>query len=284
MKGQIYKKNTLSFLVKLEDNSFLEVYARGNLKRGDNFLYVGDYVEVNIEEKIIERIFERKNILLRPYVSNVDAIFIVISKIPSPNFLVIDKQIIVANKENIPVYIVINKVDLKNSEKLIKKIREEYFSICPIIEISAEKKIGIEKLKDKFENKLIVLSGQSAVGKSSIIKVLSEKNIKIGEISKKNQKGKNTTRMIEIYDIDSTRIIDTCGFSSFELENIEKKDLHKYYKDFIIYSKKCWFNDCTHTNEIDCNIKKEVENGIINKERYLRYLQILDSIKEKEYY
>lgn len=282
-KAQIYKKNTSSFLVKLEDNTFLDIPARGNLKKGESFLYVGDFVEIDFEKKVITKLLERKNILIRPYVSNIDEIYIVISKFPEPDLLLIDKQIIIANKENIKVKIIINKMDLDGSDILFEKIKNQYENICSIIGVSTNTNFGIENLKNISKNKLIALSGQSGVGKSSIIKALSNKEVQIGDISKKNKKGRNTTRIIEIFEIDSIKIIDTCGFSSFEIENIKKRELFKYYKDFNSSSKFCYFNNCTHINETDCNVKKDLKNGKINKDRYLRYLQIYNSINDKEY-
>ncbi len=147
--------------------------------------------------------------------------------------------------------------------------------------VSAKTGEGIEKLRDFISGKLVVLCGQSAVGKSSLINTLGGSRLETGELSRKIQRGKNTTRHIEIFDIADGRIADTCGFSVMESVNIKPEELVYYYDEFVSVQNKCKFANCTHINEPNCEVKRLVKEGKINKNRYERYVRLYNELTER---
>lgn len=223
--------------------------------------------------------YERKNTLVRPPISNVDQIVVVIAPIPKPDFTLIDKLIINAKMLNIDVIIVVNKNDVEN---LYKKVKNEYEKVVSkIISTSAKNNDGVNELKDMLKYKLSCFVGQSAVGKSTLLNAINPKiNAETGGLSKKIERGKNTTRYSEIYVFDDILIADTPGFSLFDLD-IDFNDIKYYYPEFEKYT--CKYLNCNHfnENENECEVIKNVNLGNINKERYLRYKEIYKQVKEK---
>ena len=292
------------YKIKTEEKEY-NAYARGKLKNIEITPLVGDIVEFSVlnEEEIknsynneiknniynstkidavIEKILPRKNELKRPKVANIDQIvFILSAKHPKPDLLMLDKQLAYAEFVNIKPIIIINKMDLANCEEIQKLYTKIGYKT---IISSAKEAIGIEEIKKILKNKTSGFSGNSGVGKSSIINAIYGYNkTEEGEISKKNKKGKNTTTDTKLYEIEeNTFIADTPGFSSFDITEIESTELDKCFKEFKDKIKNCEFVGCTHIKEKICGIKEAVENGKITQDRYDRYCIIYEELKEKE--
>lgn len=290
MQGLIIENISNQYKVKIENEDIYEVTARGKLKKDEITPVVGDYVEIEIidnEKKIgvINKIQERKVYIKRPKIANItQIIFVVSSKDPKPDLLMLDKQLAYAGFLNVRSLIVLNKTDLDKDDEF-KNIKQIYQNIgYQVIETDAKNKKGIDELKEKLKNNINSFAGNSGVGKSTLINSIFDSDItQEGEISKKNKRGKNTTTSIKLYEIDkNTYIADTPGFSTFSIEEIESKDLYKYFKEFKSKAQECEFVSCTHIKEENCGIKKAIQRGKINKLRYDRFCKIYEELKKKE--
>ena len=291
MQGLIIENISNLYKIKVE-NKIYEANARGKLKQEETSPVVGDLVEIQIidEEKnkaIIEKIMPRNTYIKRPKMSNITQIILVVSsKNPKPDLLLLDKQLVFAEYLGITPMIVLNKTDLdRNKEfEIIESIYEKIG--YKVIKTVAKDKEGIEKLKNELKGNINAFSGNSGVGKSTLINAIFQKNItQEGEISKKNKKGKNTTTSTAIYEINkNTYIADTPGFSTFDISEINYKELDKYFKEFKTEIENCEFVGCTHIKEENCGIKDAIKQGKIDIERYERYCKIYEELKEKEKY
>lgn len=289
MQGKIIGNISNIYKIKTKNKEY-EAYARGKLKNEEIVPAVGDNVEIQItneekKEAIIEKILLRKNYIKRPKISNIDQIiFIISTKNPKPDLLMLDKQLAYAEKLKIQSIIIINKIDLSED---YQKIKEIYTKIgYKVIVTSAKEKIGTEEIKQILKNKISVLSGNSGVGKSSIINLLFNiAKTQEGEISQKNKKGKNTTTDTKLYELEeNTYIADTPGFSSFDISEIKSNELDKYFKEIKNEIQNCEYVGCTHLKEINCGVKTALEKGKISKERYENFCKIYEELKEKERY
>lgn len=287
MQGIIISNISNLYKVKTETKTY-NAMARGKLKKDDFSLAVGDFVELEVSnqeknEAIIEKVLKRKTYIKRPKIANISQIILVVStKNPKPDVLMLDKQLCYAEYLNIKPIIVINKIDL-NSDYI--KIKEEYQKIgYDVLEVSATENCGINEIKKILKNNITAFSGNSGVGKSSIINAIFGDNLtQAGEISNKLKRGKNTTTDIKLYEIDkNTFIADTPGFSTFEINEIESKDLERYFIEFKKYIKNCEFIGCSHLKEENCGVKQSVQLNEISMDRYERYCKIYMSLKEKE--
>lgn len=274
-------------LENIEDNSEFKASLRGNIKRKNGIL-VGDLVEVEVsyDRYMIKKILPRKNSLIRPPVANIDNLVVVVSlSTPSPDFFLLDKQIVLAKFKDILPIIVINKIDLNISDitnKDLSYIKNVYGNLgFQIIEVSAKNNIGIDVLKEKLHNKISAFSGNSGVGKSSIINKIFGTNSLTFEVAKKTNRGRHTTKHVKIYKNEDMYVLDTPGFSSYELYDIEYKELKNYYPDFL--ECKCDYLDCSHVfeNEKVCGVKKAINDGRIDKNRYDRYVELFKKLKDE---
>lgn len=274
-------------LENIEDNSEFKASLRGNIKRRNGIL-VGDLVEVEVsyDRYMIKKILPRKNSLIRPPVANIDNLVIVVSlSTPSPDFFLLDKQIVLAKFKDILPIIVINKIDLNISDitnKDLSYIKNVYGNLgFQIIEVSAKNNIGIDVLKEKLHNKISAFSGNSGVGKSSIINKIFGTNSLTFEVAKKTNRGRHTTKHVKIYKNEDMYVLDTPGFSSYELYDIEYKELKNYYPDFLECN--CDYLDCSHVfeNEKVCGVKKAINDGRIDKNRYDRYVELFKKLKDE---
>lgn len=274
-------------LENIEDNSEFKASLRGNIKRKNGIL-VGDLVEVEVsyDRYMIKKILPRKNSLIRPPVANIDNLVIVVSlSTPSPDFFLLDKQIVLAKFKDILPIIVISKIDLNISDitnKDLSYIKNVYGNLgFQIIEVSAKNNIGIDVLKEKLHNKISAFSGNSGVGKSSIINKIFGTNSLTFEVAKKTNRGRHTTKHVKIYKNEDMYVLDTPGFSSYELYDIEYKELKNYYPDFL--ECKCDYLDCSHVfeNEKVCGVKKAINDGRIDKNRYDRYVELFKKLKDE---
>lgn len=289
MQGIIIGNVSNTYKIETTEKIYV-AYARGKFKNQDIKPLVGDRVEIEVtdEEKneaIIEEILPRNNEIKRPKIANIDQIvFIISTKNPKPDLLMLDKQLAYAEKIHVEPVIVVNKCDLK---EIYESIKELYSKVgYKVIVTSAKQNIGIDELKQVLQNKISVFSGNSGVGKSSIINALFDKEkTQEGEISKKNKKGKNTTTDTKLYKLEKdTYIADTPGFSSFEISEIESTELDKCFREFVPEIEKCEFVGCTHIKEENCGVKEAMQEGRVSTERYERYCNMYDELKEKEKY
>lgn len=244
-----------------------------------------DIIDEENKKAVITAIKPRQVYVKRPKIANITQIVLVVSsKNPKPDLLMLDKQLAFAEFLGIQSLIVLNKTDLDKEEQF-KKIKEIYESIeYQVIETEAKSQKGVEDLKKKLKNNINAFSGNSGVGKSTLINAIFQKDMtKEGEISKKNKRGKNTTTAIQLYEIDeNTYIADTPGFSTFAISEIESKTLDKYFKEFREHIKECEFVGCTHIKEENCGIKQAIRTGKITQERYDRFCKIYQELKQKE--
>lgn len=246
---------------------------------------VGD--RVNLEKNdydkdkyIITSLMPRKNIIPRPYIANIDKLLIVIAPLPKPDLLLIDKLIIYCNINNIEPVLIINKCDIDKDNFINDVMRQYYF--LKIFVVSALNGDNIDSLREYILNSFCALCGQSAVGKSSIINsLIPNVALQTQGLSAKIDRGKHTTRANEIYIHEGLMITDTPGFSSLELE-VAHDELAGFYPEFTDYIGGCRYLDCAHVKEgKDCLICTKVESGDINRDRYLRYVDLYEKLKKK---
>ena len=289
MQGVIIENISNLYQVKT-NHEIYETTARGKFKKEEITPVVGDIVDITVTDEkekkaVIEKIHERKVYIKRPKLANItQIIFVVSSKDPKPDLLMLDKQLAFAEYVGVNAIIVLNKTDLDQKEEF-RKIKQIYSKIgYTVILTDAKQRKGIDTLKELLKNNINAFSGNSGVGKSTLINGIFDRNItQEGEISKKNKRGKNTTTAIKLYEIDeNTYIADTPGFSTFDISEIESKELFRYFKEFKQYEENCEFIGCTHIKEENCGIKRAVKNGEIDKARYERFCKIYQELKEKE--
>lgn len=268
------------------DKGIIECSARGIFRKSKITPTVGDYVKISLLEDnkgIIEEILERKNILIRPRVANIDCAVITFSIIsPNINIDLLDRFLVLAESQNIEnIIICINKCDLASDED-INLIKNLYSHIYKIAFTSTLNNTGIEDLKKLMDKKVTVFAGPSGVGKSSLINaILPNASLKTGDISKKIERGKHTTRQVELLEAwEHTYIVDSPGFTSLSMEFIED-NLDYYFKDFREFLGNCKFYDCKHIHEPNCAIKEQIGQAI-PKERYERYVRLLNEILERK--
>ena len=292
MRGIIIENISNLYKVKTEEGIVYEANARGKFKKEDITPVVGDFVECEVvkEDKekdrvSIDKILDRKVYIKRPKIANISQIVLVVSsKHPKPDLLMLDKQLAFIEYLGIKALIVLNKTDL-DKEKTFKQIKNVYERIgYKVLETEAKEGVGIKELKIELLNNTNVFSGNSGVGKSTLINSIFDKDVTLeGEISKKNKRGKNTTTYTRLYEIDkNTFIADTPGFSTFDISEIESRDLCLYFKEFRKYINDCEFVGCTHIKEENCGIKNAIKEGKIEQERYDRFCKIYNELKEKE--
>ena len=240
----------------------------------------GDKVE--IENEAITKIYDRTNFIKRPKIANVtQVVFVVSLKEPEPDILMLDKQLAFAENIGLKSIIVLNKCDLADSSNL-KHIYEKVG--YPVLEMQAKNNVGVDKLKDYLKENITVFSGNSGVGKSTIINSLFGKNItEEGLVSEKNKRGKNTTTAVTLYELEKDAYIaDTPGFSTFDINEIDYKDLDKEFIDFIPFIQDCRYVGCSHIheNEKECGVKRAVLDGKISKSRYENFVKIYKELEE----
>ena len=287
MQGLIIENISNLYKIKT-NNKIYNATARGKFKQNDITPLVGDNVEIEVLNEqdntaVINDILPRVNVIKRPKVANITQIILVVStKNPKPDLLILDKQLAYFEYLKIKPIIVINKIDLDNAYKQIKDI---YTKVgYKVILTNAKQQEGITELKNILNGHISAISGNSGVGKSTIINALFGTDITLeGEISKKNKKGKNTTTAIKLYELDqNTFIADTPGFANFDITEIESKSLDSYFIEFRPYIKNCEFIGCTHIKENNCGIKNALEEGKILQTRYNNFCKIYNKLKEME--
>ncbi|MBP3576633.1 MAG: ribosome small subunit-dependent GTPase A [Lachnospiraceae bacterium] len=292
MTGKIIKGIAGFYYVHTAGADVYECKAKGIFRNQKIKPLVGDDVELEIldEEKKLASLVDilpRKSELIRPAVANADqALVVFAAKNPEPNFGLLDRFLILMTRQKLPVIICFNKTDLISEEEC-KKIENGYRnSGYEIRFLSAKGKKGTEEIAKLLEHKTTVLAGPSGVGKSTLVNLLQAGvTMETGAVSEKIRRGKHTTRHSEfIWINDDTYILDTPGFSSLELEDIQAEELKHFFPEFYPHEGKCRFRGCVHQNEPDCAVKQAGKAGLVSKQRYLSYLQLYKELKEKEKY
>lgn len=272
IRGYVIGK-TQGIYTLLADGKRYNVKLRGSLKKNKDKLncIIGDYVEFS---DFIEKVEERKNFLLRPLIANIDYVAMVYSaKNPDFDFISFQKNLLWIDKQRVKRILILNKMDLE-MDGLLEKIQKQFINL-KIFPISLKDKTGLKELEEFLENKHIVLSGLSGVGKSSLINyLLREELANVGSISEKTKKGKNTTILTKYYNKNNMILFDTPGYSSIDFPNFEnKKDIRNYFIEFE--NEHCKFRDCLHLDEPNCAIKAAVLSGAIDEERYEFYKYVI---------
>ena len=272
MKGQIIKISSDLHFVSCED----EIYpckCRGIFRKEHITPVVGDYVLFSKEKKLIEHIMDRKNIFSRPKVSNIDQAFLITSlKLPDFSLNLLDKFIILMEINHVEPIICITKSDLLTEVELddIKKILSYYEKIGYKVIYNYE----LDKIKSLLKDKTSVFTGQTGAGKSTLLNKLNPNwNLDVGEVSIALGRGRHTTRVVELFEFNHGKVMDTPGFSSLELKDYSKEEIRDAFVEFSNYP--CPFKDCSHTNEEECSVKKEISANNILESRYLNYLNFI---------
>ena len=273
MIGRIIKIVSNDYTVKCGDGNTYICKARGVFRNKKITPLVGDFVKITKEKHLIEEIMERKNELIRPPVSNID-IALVVTSAKEPDFSsnLLDKMIDIIEFNNIMPVICISKYDLLDNTEEMDKIIEYYKKIGYKVFINTQ----IEDIKKIFKDNVTILTGQTGVGKSSLINKLEKSmDLKTGEISKALGRGKHTTRHTELFELFDGYVADTPGFSSLNFIGMNKEDIRDNFIEFNEYKDKCKYRDCMHINEDDCEIKRRVSNNEILKSRYDNYVKFI---------
>ena len=281
MKGKIIKGIGGFYYIKTEEG-IIECKARGKFRNKSLKPMVGDNVKIKIEngKGTIEDIDERTSKLIRPTVANVTQAFVVFAvKNPDLNFDLLNRFLVLCESNNIKVIVALNKIDLVNEEEK-ENLKKRINSIgYEVLFINAKRGIGVKDLKERLSNNVTVLCGPSGAGKSTLINTLTDKeHMETGEVSEKIGRGKHTTRHSELIEVSDGYIVDTPGFSTLDVNFINKEELRYCFPDFEKFNNSCKYRGCLHYKEPGCAVKDAVENGEINKYRYEFYIRTLEEI------
>ena len=279
-QGRIVRSLSGFYDVKTE-SGLVTCRARGILRKEGNSPLTGDLVEITVErgKGMVEKILPRKNKFIRPAVANIDALVVFAANVnPVTEPYLIDRVAAIAGDQNVPVILCVNKCDLDPAVDLVRIYEHAGFTV---ICTSAETGEGVDALQRQISGKLVAFTGNSGVGKSSILNRLSpELNLATGEVSEKLGRGRHTTRHVELYRLeDGTYVADTPGFSSFDTDQMEvilKENLQYAFPDFGKFIGQCRFDDCSHRKEPDCAVRLAWEAGEIEKTRYDSYLRLYE--------
>lgn len=276
MKGKIICINASIHKVLLENNTIIDTRTRGKLRNDKVHPVVGDNVVVDVKTKTIEKVEARRNYLERPLVANIDKLLIVMStSIPSFSDYLIDKFLLIAFENKIEPIIIITKVDMitQKEKSEIKKFINYYRKLGIKVYLNT----SVSKIKKEFVGSVVALCGQTGAGKSSLLnKIDASLKLKTGEVSLSLGRGKHTTRLVELLEVNNGLIADTPGFSSLDI-SIDKKEIRKYYPDFNIG---CKYRSCLHVKEDGCEIIKLVEKGKIPRWRYDNYIKFISEVSK----
>lgn len=259
--------------------------GRGTLRHAGQTPLTGDMVEISVQKGkgMVEQVLPRKNRFIRPAVANVDALVIFAANAnPVTEPFLIDRVIAIAGDQEVPVYICVNKCDLDPAVDLVRIYTHAGFSV---IRASAQTGEGVEQLRQMLKGKLTAFTGNTGVGKSSMLNALCpELSLATGEVSEKLGRGRHTTRHVELYSLDEdTFVADTPGFSSFDTEQMDvllKENLQYTFPDFAKCLGKCRFHDCSHRAEPGCQVRMAVESGEVEKTRYESYLRLYERAEQ----
>ena len=287
IEGRIIKGIGGFYYIETEKGLY-ECRARGIFRKNKITPLVGDFVKISVvyednKKGVVEEIQERKTELVRPPIANVNKALIVFAvKNPTPHLSLLDRFIVLAERENLEIVIILTKIDL-DDDNTFEKIKNIY-EPCgyKVIGVSNLENKNIDKVKEELKDNTVVFAGPSGVGKSSLLNQIdSNFQLKTGDVSDKIKRGKHTTRHAELFELKfGGMVADTPGFSSLTLDDIEDIDLKDYFIEFEDYDDCKFGSRCIHQNEPNCAVKEAVENGEIPKERYESYIQLLNEIRQ----
>lgn len=286
MNGLIIKALSGFYYVSVEDTVY-ECKPRGVFRKNNDDIFVGDMVEISLlpqDKGVIENVLPRKNFLSRPPVANIDKMFIISSYVtPAPNTVIIDTMTAIAEDKGIEPIIVFNKSDMGDFSEIANVYRQAGFKVYIV---SATNNIGIDELRAELYNSVSVFTGNSGVGKSSILNALFGKDfLKTGEVNEKLGRGRHTTRHTELFSIENGGFIaDTPGFSSISIEQSDvlyKENLQYAFREFEGYIGSCHFTSCSHTCEKGCAIIDAVKNGKISNSRFESYKMLYSELSKR---
>ena len=281
MDGIIVKGIGGFYYVKTADKSEYECKARGVFRKERITPMIGDRVQIETMSNgkgSIVKIHERASSLVRPPVANIDTLILVVAAAsPDPSLFLIDKMLINAEIGGIKPIICINKTDIASREDIENIYKTAGYEVFTA---SAENKTGIEQINEIIKNKITAFAGLSGVGKSSLLSLITDREIETGEVSEKISRGKHTTRHVELFELsDGGYVLDTPGFSSLEIEGIKADELWRYFPEMSQCSDQCRFRGCSHINEPDCAVKELLNNGKMSQSRYESYKEIYQKLK-----
>ncbi len=292
MQGKIVKGIAGFYYVHVAESGIYECKAKGAFRNQKVKPLVGDNVRLEVLDEgqkkgNIEEILPRKNELIRPAVANIDqALVIFAAAKPKPNFNLLDRFLILMQYQKVPAVVCFNKQDMVDAEEL-QLLKNTYESAgYPVLFTSAAKQEGITAIRELLKGKTTTVAGPSGVGKSSLINLLSpEAEMETGDISRKIERGKHTTRHSELFALDEdTFICDTPGFSSIYLPDMEKEELGIYFPEIAEYEPFCRFQGCAHIHEPGCGVKDALEEKKISPIRYENYKLLYEELKDKRRY
>ncbi len=290
MQGKIVKGIAGFYYVDVAGAGIYECKAKGVFRKDKVKPLVGDDVELEVldeQEKTgnVTAILPRRNALIRPAVANVDQAMVIFAmKNPRPNFSLLDRFLLMMERQKVETVICLNKQDLADPEETeeIQKI----YGDCgyQVIATSMKEEKGLEQVEALLRGKTTVVAGPSGVGKSSLTNgIQGEVQMETGEISRKLKRGKHTTRHSQLIRVgDDTFLCDTPGFTSLYVEEMDKEELRHYFREFVPYEGQCRFQGCVHIHEPGCAVKEALENGRISRRRYENYTELYEELKEKE--
>ncbi len=280
LEGIIIKGIGGFYYVKTESGIY-ECKARGIFRKRKITPTVGDRAEISVSDGkgSIENIADSKNSRIRPPVAKIDILLIVVAAAsPDPSLYLIDRMLVTAEKNSVKPVICINKTDIEKRED-IKRIYESagYSVVC----VSASRGENMDTLKSIISGRITAFAGLSGVGKSTLLNILTNERPKTGGLSEKINRGKHTTRHVELMELDGGGyVFDTPGFSSVELSGIKANELYMYFPEIAKYEGECRFSGCVHIHEPDCAVKAALENGDISNERYESYCSLYEELKK----
>lgn len=292
MQGTIIKGIAGFYYVKSNGETY-ECKARGKFRKENRIPLIGDDVMISVIEDddptksykqgTIEEILDRRNKLIRPPVANVDQGIVVFSvTYPQIHLDLLDRFLVMVEREGIRPYIVLNKIDEGNPESYMYIVEGYKKTGYEVFCISAKKNSHIEPLKALLKDKTSFFAGPSGVGKSTLLNAIQpDLKLQTGEVSAKIKRGKHTTRHVELLPLDMGGfVLDTPGFTSLEFDSIEADELRHYFPEFDVYEGECRFGGCSHTHEPGCKVKEALEEGKLFESRYLNYVTYYKQLKE----
>jgi len=292
LKGKIIKGIAGFYYVHTPEERVYECKAKGIFRNKKIKPLVGDNVDISIDDQpdgkgIIVDILPRNNELLRPAVANVDqALIIFAAAEPKPNLNLLDRFLIMMQNQNVNTIVCFNKVDIVSDKEI--SLLEETYRRCgyEVVFTSTMQEDSVANIYNLLRDKTTVLAGPSGVGKSTIINMICpEANMDTGSVSEKIKRGKHTTRHSELFHVEGgTYIMDTPGFSSLYINEIDKNNLKDFFTEFNEFENECRFSGCMHLNEPGCAVKNALEQGKISKIRYRNYVDLFEELKDIKRY